>query len=857
MAKKAGKKQRSGASLGFWIFLVIGLLVLVSVGGAAAVIWRMSEEAVDAQIEKDLSGSQNAHGMAQRQRYGQLQLISRILKTDPGLISYLASAERDDNRVAILDAITEYQDLLRFDLAVALDRDGIVLQRTDDPAAVGGDMSAAALVAAAFEESDAIGVWREGDKLYHAVAVRLAQQFDLVGCMIVALAINDSLAGELARAGGADVVYLIHGGTGPEVTAGTIGAAVRGELIPALRRSGQVLQGNVELELQGGPWKVSLKPLKDVGGETVGAVAALVARNPRLIRYRNHLRWLAALGGGALSVGLLAALLLGSRAAKPTAQLAAAVEQAAQGDLRPSLPSGGMGVLGRAARSLEAMLRELREKTAFQALVSRVSRLLPEPAKSVAAARPRTVDTVLLAVEMRRFANPKISYDPEENLGRFSRDLKRIAGAAESRKGRIEAVSGHRVLAAFDGDGAPAMALAAATEVVVRLGERESVFDEPDPPVVALTSGSVIAGTVGSGGRPATTVAGLAVQQLESLLREAAPGEIYLSKQLYAKLGDVFQRAGVELSPQRGLLSPQPLYVLSSEVAGRVTGVSTAPQAAAGFPDETRKLTDVEAGSVLGQRFDVLAELGSGRMGMVFKAQDRELGDLVTLKLLEPRVVENAAHFEWLRNVIRLARNVRHPNVLAIHDFGEADGLAYITAEFERGMTLRFLFEHYSQLPSIAVLRLARQLGHGLAALHGERLLHRAIKPENVHVDSGGQARWMDFALSLPIASGGVIADVEYLAPEQIDGRQLDQRADVYSLGVVLYEALTGQKPVAGTDPNEVRRKHQGEPPAPPSAFVEVPAPLDRLVMRCLAKVPEQRYGSIKEVLAELDTVPS
>ncbi len=513
--------------------------------------------------------------------------------------------------------------------------------------------------------------------------------------------------------------------------------------------------------------------------------------------------------------------------------------------------------MGRVIGAFDGLLRGLREKMAFQTLIGRVSRLLPEPARSVAAARPRAADSTLLAIEMRRFASPKISYDPEENLGRFSRDLKRIATAAESRQGRVEAVSGHRVLVVFDGDGSASRALAAATEIVVRLGERESVFDEPEPPVVAMTSGAIIAGTVAGGDRPVTTVAGLAVQQLESLVREAAPGDIYLSKQLYAQLADVLQRAGVEVRPQRGLLSPQPLYALSAEVAGRVTGVSTEPQTSAGFPDERRSLAGIDPGTVLGNRFDILAELGTGRMGLVFKAQDRELGDLVTLKLLKPEVVANTAHFDWLRNVIRQARIVRHPNVLAIYDFGEADGLPYISAEFERGLTLRFVLEKYRQLPALAVLRLARQLGHGLTALHAERLLHRGIKPENVHIESGGQARLMDFGLTLPIASGGAPGGVGYLAPEQLDGRELDQRADIYGFGAVLYEALAGQTPVTVTDPDEARRLHQGEPPPLPSTLVEVPPELERVVMRCLEKVPEQRYASITEVLDDLDSVPS
>lgn len=451
---------------------------------------------------------------------------------------------------------------------------------------------------------------------------------------------------------------------------------------------------------------------------------------------------------------------------------------------------------------------------------------------------------------MRRFAKPKLAYDPEENLGRLYRDVSRISTAAKSRGGRLEAIYGHRALAVFEGDHCIFQALAAATEILVALSQRKSVFDEPEPPVVAVT-----AGTVSGGDQPVRDVAGLAVQQLESLIREAAPGEIYFSQQVHAQLAPLFQQAGIEVRTQRGLVSPQPLCSLSAELAGRVAGVNVAADSAAGFPDDRRSLSDLEPGVVLGGRFELQDELEASPMGPVFKARDRELGDLVILKALKPELVADPARFEWLRGIIRRSRAIRHPHVLSILDFGEAEGIPYISTEFERGITLRWILEQSRQVPLVAGVRLARQICHGLAAAHGELLLHRGLRPEKVLVEARGHARLTDVGLA---PAGRAVA---YLAPEQLslerfEGHQLDQRADIYSLGVLLYEMFTGQLPYAGASLEEVLNQHLIAEPAPPSTQCEMPAELERVILRCLAKLPDQRYGTVAEVLADLDAVP-
>jgi serine/threonine-protein kinase len=859
VARRA-KKKKSGPPLGLWIFLICSLLILLTAGSAILVTWIFGNRFARQTVEENLSGSHAAQGALQQQRYRQLLLISRILRTDQVLVSYLAAAPREDQQVAILDAIEEYQNLLDFDLAVVLDREGRVLRRTDDRDALGEDLSASPLVATALAEGEAFGVWQQHGELYHAVAVRLARQFELVGSIVVAFAINDALALQIQRTSGAHTVFLANSPTGPTVTAATLDPALSAELIPELRRRGEVLNrvtqrgetvDRLELSLAGRPWTAFLAPLHDAAKEAGGAVVALASREGALESFRRILLVLTAIGAVSLAIGLLLSLHLAGRTLRPVRLMAAAAEQAAGGHPPAELPAAG-GEVGRLADSLAQLLAAMREKLALEHFLSRVARFLPEPAKGRSLAPPRSSKAALVAVEMRRFANPRLAYDPEENLGRLGRDLKRVSAAVESRGGRLEAVHGHRALAVFDADDAAFQALCAATEILLSLSERENVFDEPEPPVVAVTSGTVITGTVRGGDPPVAGVAGLPVQQLESLVREAVAGEIYLSKQIHGELAELFQRTGVVVPPQRGLVSPQPLFSLSPELAGRLTGIASAPQAG-GYSDPRGGLAHLEQGVVLGGRFELLAELEASPMGQVWKARDRELGDLVTLKMLKREFVADAARFEWLRSFIQRARTIRHPNLLAVLDFGEVDEMPYITSEFERGMTLRQVLDHSRQIPVAAGLRMGRQIAEGLAAAHGQGLLHLGLRPENVLLEARGNARLMDLGLALPAT--GTVQGVAYLAPEQLAGREVDPRADVYGLGAVLYELFTGRPPYAGSTADELRRRQQAEDLRPPGALCEMPQPLEATILRCLARAPEERWASAAEVATALGQV--
>lgn len=857
---KDGSSGTSGAGTG--ILLLVLVVALLAAGGGLLATTLVGERVSRQEVSRLLTGSLSGHAALQQQRYRQLQLISRVFATDQVLKSYLAEAAAARDAVKVLDLVETYQDLLAFDLAIVLDRDGAVVARSDDPQATGEDLSQTSLVSVALAEDQAFGVWQQGGKLYHAVTMPLARDFDLVGYVLVALAIDDALATQLSRIGGADVVYLAAAATGPARAAGTLGPAATQELIAALRKNGEALPrvigrgetlDRVALTLAQGPAVAALTPLRDAAEQPVGTAVAVTL--PGATTSAFDLIRLAQLGAGlaALVLGAILGTLWARRIQAPLRSLAAVAAELARGNYEVEIPRRLSGDHGRIAGGLAALTADLRERRQLEAVIGEVSRTLPEPAPGEASSRPQSQAVALLGLELRRYANPRAGYDAEETLARFGRDLRRVATAVKARKGRIEAVAGHRILAGFAGDGAALGALASAAEAILLLSQRESVFDEPEPPAAAISLGNAVTGSVSWGERPGNAVLGLPAQQLESLLREAAPGDVFLAKPAAEALLPAFRQAGTMPKAQRGVISPMPLYVLSGELAAKVAGVK-APGDGGALDEERLAISDVTAGVLLAGRFEILAELGAGRLAVAFKVRDRERDLLATLKLLRPEVTADPQRLERLTNHMRLLRSLNHAHAVPVYDFGQVGGLPYLLVGYVRGVTLRYVLQQRPQLPVAAGLLLARQIAAGLAAGHALNVLHLDLRPENVLIEGSGLAQVTDFGLAAALIGTmepGVTA--RYQAPELLAGQGADARSDVYALGATLYELLAGRPAVEGTTAAEVLEHHRQAVPEPLATLVEgMPLAVDQVVMRCLARSPEQRFASAEEVLAAL-----
>jgi serine/threonine-protein kinase len=273
-------------------------------------------------------------------------------------------------------------------------------------------------------------------------------------------------------------------------------------------------------------------------------------------------------------------------------------------------------------------------------------------------------------------------------------------------------------------------------------------------------------------------------------------------------------------------------------------------------------VSDTLINTLFDGRYRVVRRLGSGGMANVYLAEDEELGRQVAIKILNERHAADEQFVERFRREAKNAASLSHPNIVQIYDRGEAEGTYYIAMEYLEGQTLKELAATRPPLPIREAIGYARQILAALRFAHRKGIVHRDIKPHNALIDDDGRVKVTDFGIaragpsSQMTEAGSIIGTAQYLSPEQARGSAVDQRSDLYSIGVVLYELLTESVPFTGDTPVEIAMKHLSSVPEPPSARrAEVTRPLDQVVLRALAKDPEERYASAEEMDAELARV--
>jgi serine/threonine-protein kinase len=272
-------------------------------------------------------------------------------------------------------------------------------------------------------------------------------------------------------------------------------------------------------------------------------------------------------------------------------------------------------------------------------------------------------------------------------------------------------------------------------------------------------------------------------------------------------------------------------------------------------------VSDTLIGSVFDGRYRIERKLGAGGMADVYLAEDQELGRRVAIKILNDRHAADDSFIERFRREAKNAAGLSHPNIVSIYDRGEAEGTYYIAMEYLDGRSLKELIVSRGPAPVKIAIDYARQILAAVGFAHRHGIVHRDIKPHNVLVGPEGRLKVTDFGIARSGASqmtevGSIIGTAQYLSPEQARGAPVDQTSDLYSVGVVLYEMLTGQVPFTGDTPLEIAMKHLSEVPVPPSELrPEVPHDLDSVVLRALAKDPHERYQSADEMDADLARV--
>jgi eukaryotic-like serine/threonine-protein kinase len=307
------------------------------------------------------------------------------------------------------------------------------------------------------------------------------------------------------------------------------------------------------------------------------------------------------------------------------------------------------------------------------------------------------------------------------------------------------------------------------------------------------------------------------------------------------------------LAEVNSLLSqPVPVDFLKPPLPSGASSSSVESSTPAAISESTLKKISV--------RYEGLVVVGSGAMGTVYRARDRETQDEVALKFLRPELSVDERQVERFKNEVRLARKIAHKNVCRIHEFNRADGTAYFSMEFVKGDTLRQMLVRLGCLGVRTTIRIARQICAGLQEAHAQGIVHRDLKPENVMLDQEGQVKVMDFGIARSIeretATTGLIGTPPYMAPEQVEGKAVDPRTDIYSLGLVIYEMLTGSAAFEGDTPMSVALKQVRERPTPPRKLDPgLPKGIETVVLKCLEKDPDNRFQSVGELESALEDV--
>ncbi|MEW5900455.1 MAG: protein kinase [Acidobacteriota bacterium] len=272
---------------------------------------------------------------------------------------------------------------------------------------------------------------------------------------------------------------------------------------------------------------------------------------------------------------------------------------------------------------------------------------------------------------------------------------------------------------------------------------------------------------------------------------------------------------------------------------------------------------DLERGQLFAGRYEVIEELGSGGMGKVYKVFDNKIQDTVALKLIRPELASRPKTLARFRDEIRLSRKITHKNICRMHDINEEHGIPYITMEYVPGEDLKSIVRMMGRLSPAQTVSLGRQVCEGLAEAHRLGIVHRDLKPRNIMVDREGNARIMDFGLARSLEEKGItggrlmVGTAEYMSPEQVEGNPTDGRSDIYSLGAILFEMVTGRLPFEGDSALSIALKHKTEPPPDPRKLnLRVPDALAEVILKCLKKNSAQRYQTAQElalVLAEME----
>lgn len=266
---------------------------------------------------------------------------------------------------------------------------------------------------------------------------------------------------------------------------------------------------------------------------------------------------------------------------------------------------------------------------------------------------------------------------------------------------------------------------------------------------------------------------------------------------------------------------------------------------------------------LLAGRYELIEKIGEGGMAVVYKAKDRLLNRYIAIKILRPEFTKDRQFVENFRKESQAAAGLQHPNIVSVYDVGTEGNIHYIVMELIDGRPLSEIIREEAPFDYKRVMNITKQVAAALNVAHRNNIVHRDVKPHNIMMTKDGTAKLTDFGIAKAVSSSTLVSDtnkiigsVHYFSPEQARGAYVDERSDIYSLGIVMYEMLTGKVPFDGENPVQIALMHINNDITPPSSFVSgIPPKLEKMVMKCSAKLQTDRYKNIDELLTELDNI--
>ncbi len=905
--RKAPVVEKAKFPLVWKLFGLTALLIAIVVTVAVAITIERANAIAKLTVNNSIAGAAKLFREFERQRLGRLALPAELLGTDPNFAAYIEKSLTGETGVpaagtaglepaaapataldlpSIADQLEQRRQAFGSDLFILLDKEGRVIARTDQPAVttVSNEdfykeipLVRSIVDDAALEGST--GVMSLGGKLYHAAVapVGAGQLHVRVGYLVNAYAIDDTFANRIAQSTNAGVMF--GSAASPSIVRSTNAPSFGMQQMNGVEqifKTGKAMPP-ATADIEGSKYVMTGEPLQS-GNQTVGAAVFLRSLDRELAPFREIENALLVGGGAALLLAFIFSWLIAKRVTRPIEELAGIAQAVTAGDYTVHPPidrSDEVGILG---RSFAKMITALRDKAEIEELYEQMAARSAEreAVGSVRQSEPAKLDEgTLLVTDLRELPATVGAGDAGKVIAAVGKAMKLQEAEVARQDGFVREIIGHRLVSVFRGDRGILHAIRAAraiNEELATLGEGHMTIG------AGIATGEFVTGSVELEGDTGIAIVGNAPLLAMLFAWHAPTGYAYISYETaQAAGGEIISSSSREQVQLKWL--PNPLPVASLPLVSVTTNMMRAIGQTSGAVETMRidgtipgttapgiAAQELVPGSLFASRYRIDQIIGRGGMGVVYKATDTQLDEAVAIKTLPGDVMSRSPEdLERFKREIRLARKITHRNVLRTYDYGEAEGVYFISMEFVRGYTLAELLAEapaHQMVPRVG-MGIARQICRGLEAAHEQGIIHRDIKPQNVLIDHKGEVKLMDFGIARMAEAhegmtqaGLIVGTPHYMSPEQVQGKALDSRSDVYSMGVMLYEMLAGQKPFTSSSLTGVLTAHIMEAAVPPIELrPEIGREVNAIVMRCLAKDPKSRYGNAGELLHDLDTV--